>query len=75
MSDKASRFNAGKVDLTLLPTAACRAEARVWMAGARKYSKDNWKKLGMGDEAGENNSERELWRRDCVAHERWKDLS
>ena len=45
MVDKAKRFNAGKVDLTLLPVAACKAEARVWMKGAEKYGRKNWEKL------------------------------
>ena len=41
----AKRFNSGKVDMTLLPTAAMRAEARVWMKGEEKYGRDNWTKL------------------------------
>lgn len=45
MSDTAKRFNEGKVDLTLLPVAACRAEARVWMGGEKKYGRSNWRKL------------------------------
>ena len=46
---KADRFNEGKVDLSLLPAKACRAEARVWMKGEIKYGRDNWRKL-WGDD-------------------------
>lgn len=41
----AKRYNQGKVDLSLLPVEACIQEARVWMAGERKYGRDNWKHL------------------------------
>jgi hypothetical protein len=52
----ASRFNEGKVDFTLLPIDALRAEALVWAAGRVKYPRDdrhpetgvplgNWEKL------------------------------
>jgi len=49
MSNQASRFNTGKIDLALLPAAACQEEARVWMMGEEKYGRDNWKKL-WGDQ-------------------------
>lgn len=40
----ADRFNDGKVQLSYIPNKAQEAEARVWMKGAKKYSRDNWKK-------------------------------
>jgi len=46
---KARRFNEGKPDLSLLPTKACIAEARVWKRGEEKYGRDNWRKL-WGDD-------------------------
>lgn len=46
---KAKRNNKGKVDMTLLPTDALRAEARVWMHGEQEYGRDNWQKL-WGDD-------------------------
>jgi hypothetical protein len=49
MSDQADRFNAGKVDLSLLPIKACVEEALVWQAGMKKYGRDNWRKL-WGDD-------------------------
>jgi hypothetical protein len=49
MSDKAKRFNSGKVDLSLLPVDACMEEAKVWMSGADKYGRNNWEKL-WGDD-------------------------
>ena len=53
---EASRFNAGKVDFTLLPVDALRSEAKVWAAGRVKYPREdrdpltgrvlgNWEKL------------------------------
>ena len=47
--NNADRFNTGKLDFTLLPTDALEAEARVWMVGEKKYSRDNWQKL-WGDD-------------------------
>jgi hypothetical protein len=44
-SSNAVRHNDGKVDLTYIPIDAQEAEARVWMAGAKKYSRGNWEKL------------------------------
>ena len=41
----ALRYNTGKVDLTLIPIDAQEAEARVWMAGEKKYGRNNWEKL------------------------------
>ena len=41
----AKRFNAGKIDFTLIPVDAEEEEARVWMAGEVKYGRDNWTKL------------------------------
>ena len=49
---QAKRFNRGKVDLSLLPTVACYEEAKVWMAGEKKYGRSNWKKL-WGDNTTE----------------------
>lgn len=49
MTDKAKRFNQDKIDLSLLPTIACKEEAKVWMFGAEKYGRVNWKKL-WGDD-------------------------
>jgi hypothetical protein len=48
-SDKAKRFNEGKVDYTLIPINAQRAEARVWMLGEKKYGRYNWQKLWGSD--------------------------
>lgn len=48
----ADRFNEGKIDLTLIPTAAQREEALVWMNGEKKYGRSNWKKL-WGDKTVE----------------------
>lgn len=45
MSDLAKRFNQGKIDYTLLPVDAMRAEAKVWMMGEEKYGRSNWHKL------------------------------
>lgn len=42
---EADRFNNTKVDLSYLPTVACLEECKVWMFGAKKYTRDNWKKL------------------------------
>ena len=42
---EAKRFNEGKVDYTILPIDALEAEARVWMAGEKKYGRHNWEKL------------------------------
>lgn len=41
----ADRFNEDKVDLSLIPVEATIQECRVWEAGAKKYSRNNWKKL------------------------------
>lgn len=49
MSDNADRFNIDKTNLSLLPVSACEHEARVWMFGAKKYGRSNWKKL-WGDD-------------------------
>ena len=46
---RAQRDNKDKVDYTLIPVKASKAEARVWMKGAQKYSKDNWKQLWEDD--------------------------
>jgi hypothetical protein len=45
----AKRFNADKVDYTLVPTDALTEEAKVWMAGEKKYGRDNWQKLWGSD--------------------------
>jgi hypothetical protein len=45
----ALRYNTGKVDFTLVPLDALEAEARVWMAGEKKYGRDNWTKLWAED--------------------------
>lgn len=47
--ETAKRFNEGKVDFTLIPVKAQRAEARVWMNGEKKYGRNNWEKL-WGDQ-------------------------
>lgn len=39
-----ARYNAGKVDLSLIPLVTLEDEARVWMHGAKKYAKNNWMK-------------------------------
>lgn len=39
-----ARFNDGKVDYSLLPLATLEDEIKVWMAGAKKYSRHNWMK-------------------------------
>lgn len=49
MNDTAKRYNTGKIDLTLLPVDALKAEAEVWQAGERKYGRRNWEKL-WGDD-------------------------
>lgn len=43
--DTAARYNQDKVDLSLIPVEATIQECRVWEAGAKKYSRNNWKKL------------------------------
>lgn len=48
----AKRFNEGKIDYTLIPVDAQKAEARVWMAGEEKYGRENWEKL-WGDKTTE----------------------
>lgn len=40
----AARFNGGKPDLSLIPLNTLHDEARVWMYGAQKYSRNNWKR-------------------------------
>lgn len=45
MTDKAKRFNKGKIDFTLLPVDSLEAEARVWTKGMEKYGRRNWEKL------------------------------
>lgn len=40
----AARFNAGKPDYSLIPISTLADEARVWEYGAKKYSRNNWKK-------------------------------
>ena len=49
MTEKAKRFNTGKVDLTLIPWDAEIQEALVWMMGEEKYGRNNWEKL-WGDD-------------------------
>lgn len=49
MTGKASRFNEGKPDFTLIPVDALEAEAKVWMAGQEKYGRHNWEKLWGAD--------------------------
>lgn len=49
INNKALRFNGGKVDLALLPVAACEEECKVWMVGEKKYGRYNWQKL-WGDD-------------------------
>lgn len=39
-----ARYNDGKPDLSLIPIATLEDEARVWMYGAKKYSRNNWQK-------------------------------
>lgn len=39
-----ARYNDGKPDYSLIPLHTLADEARVWMAGARKYSAWNWTK-------------------------------
>jgi hypothetical protein len=46
---KALRYNADKVDLSLLPTYAAAEECKVWMVGEKKYGRYNWQKL-WGDD-------------------------
>lgn len=46
---KATRYNDGKSDMSLLPTKACIEEAKVWAMGEKKYGRSNWKKL-WGDD-------------------------
>ena len=48
----ATRYNDNKPDLTYLPKIACEQEALVWEFGAKKYSRNNWKKL-LGDKTYE----------------------
>ncbi len=40
----AERANSGKPQLTFIPYEAQKQEALVWMFGAKKYSRDNWRK-------------------------------
>lgn len=42
---QAMRFNNNKIDLTYLPPNACKEWAKVFMGGAEKYERDNWKKM------------------------------
>ena len=42
---QALRYNAGKVDFTLIPVDAMEEEAKVWAVGEKKYSRNNWEKL------------------------------
>lgn len=39
-----ARFNADKVDLSLIPLSTLEDEARVWMYGEKKYARFNWMK-------------------------------
>lgn len=45
MTEHALRDNKKKVDLTLLPLIACEEECKVWMFGAVKYGRNDWRKL------------------------------
>ena len=45
----ADRKNSGKVDTSFNPRAATLEWAKVWMFGAKKYARDQWKKL-WGDQ-------------------------
>src|SRR3990167_2470473 len=49
ISPNALRDNQNKLDFTLLPVAACEAETKVWMHGAKKYGRTNWRKLWGAD--------------------------
>lgn len=49
LAARAARFNSGKVDLTFNPKAAQLEWAKVWMYGAKKYERDQWKKLWGSD--------------------------
>ncbi|MCK9382920.1 MAG: DUF5664 domain-containing protein [Sulfuritalea sp.] len=46
MSEQAQRHNTGKPELSLLPPVAFEETARVMAYGAKKYSRDNWRKGG-----------------------------
>lgn len=48
--DKGSgaRFNAGKPDLSLIPLCTLTDEALVWGYGAKKYARNNWKRVWHG---------------------------
>lgn len=39
-----ARFNGGKADYSLIPMSTMEDEARVWMKGAEKYTRNNWRK-------------------------------
>lgn len=39
-----ARYNAGKPDFSLIPFETLEGEAQVWAYGAKKYSRNNWKK-------------------------------
>jgi len=41
---QAKRFNAGKAEISQVPTSLIKATAEVMMFGATKYGKNNWKK-------------------------------
>lgn len=46
MNDQTAKADAGKLQLTLVPTAAIRAVARIRMYGNEKYGDpDNWKQV------------------------------
>lgn len=46
MSERGTKHDTGKSQLSLIPRAALEAEANVFAFGAKKYSRDNYK-LGM----------------------------
>ena len=48
MADQNAKADAGKLRLTLVPTLAIRAIARIRMYGVKKYKDpDNWKKVSV----------------------------
>lgn len=44
MTDKGTKHDAGKLDLTLMPKAAIESAVRALAYGANKYGRDNYKK-------------------------------
>lgn len=59
--DTGRKFDEGKTEYGLIPAAALHEIARVLTIGARKYSRDNWKRVPDGPRRYFDAMMRHLW--------------